>query len=316
MSQPKPKAIVVFGALRSGTTLLRLMLDQHPRLAAPGETDYMFDHITGGAASAPVYDEAALANDRIYRFYRNKFGLDPNIPQTMNDMLRTKAGPKAPHDPLVVVLLHRNLGRALTYLPGVRVLHLVRDPRDVARSSIGMGWAGSTYYGVEHWLKTEQEWRAHAAQMTDEQILQVKYEQLIEDPGKTLGQICDFFGVAFDPAMLDYDSDSTYSKPDPKLVYQWRHKQTPREIGLVEARVGTLLPALGYELSGHPPVVPGPLARARLALQQRTFTWSTRFKRFGVRDPLLAMLARRLGRPELGRAAQRRIDKAKEQFVK
>ena len=316
MPQPLPKHVVVFGALRSGTTLLRLMLDQHPQLAAPGETDYMFDHITGGVAGAPEYDEKALTDDRIYRFYRNKFGLDPDVPQTMDDMLRTKIGPKAAHDPLMVVLLHRNLGRALTHLPDARVLHLVRDPRDVARSSIGMGWAGSTYYGVKHWLKTEREWAAQAAQIAPDKVMQVKYEDLIEAPEEVLGRVCTFFGVPFDPAMLDYDGGSTYSKPDPALTYQWRRKQSPREIGLVEARVGTLLEELGYAPSGHPPVVPNMPERWQLALQHRRFVWSTRFKRFGVRDSLVTMLAQRLGRPDLAQAARRRIDERKSQIAK
>jgi hypothetical protein len=63
--------------------------------------------------------------------------------------------------------------------------------------------------------------------MAPEQVLEVKYETLIEEPEETLTKICLFFGVQFQPSMLEYDQNSTYSKPDVAMTYQWRRKQTP-----------------------------------------------------------------------------------------
>lgn len=48
---------------------------------------------------------------------------------------------KAPPCRLVLVF-HRNALTSAELLPSSPVLHLVRDPRDVARSSVGAGWAG------------------------------------------------------------------------------------------------------------------------------------------------------------------------------
>ena len=42
--------------------------------------------------------------------------------------------------------------------PDARFIHLVRDPRDVARSVIPMGWAGNTWVGVERWMEAERLW--------------------------------------------------------------------------------------------------------------------------------------------------------------
>ncbi|SMD03168.1 sulfotransferase family protein [Primorskyibacter flagellatus] len=316
MSQNLPQHVAVFGALRSGTTLLRLMLDEHDRLACPGETDYMFDHVSGGVPGDPVFDVEAMADNRIYRVFCDQFGLDPSAPQTMHGMMETMQGPKAAQDATVVLMLHRSLETALTHLPDMKILHLIRDPRDVARSSIGMGWAGSTYYGVRHWLDTEREWSACAPRLAPEQVLEVTYEALIEAPEETLGRICDFFGVSYTSSMLEYDGSSTYSKPDPSLTYQWRRKQTPREIGLVEAQLGELLITRGYPQSDHPPVVPGPLERLRLAIGQRRATWSVQIQRFGLRDPVLDKLSRHLGWPALGQPARRRMDAAMERYVK
>jgi len=84
----------------------------------------------------------------------------------------------------------------------------------------------------------------------------------------------------------------------------------------VEAQVGDLLENLEYSPSGHPPVVPSSRERLQLAVAQRQFTWSTRFQRFGMRDPLIDTITRRLGLPELGRAARRRMDEATRRYVK
>ncbi|MEP1612835.1 MAG: sulfotransferase [Roseobacter sp.] len=316
MSNPLPKNVAVFGALRSGTTLLRLMLDQHDQLACPGETDYLFEYVTGGPSGDPDFNLEAMSDDRIYRTFCEQCDLDPAKPQTMSGMITAMLRPKATQDATVVLMLHRNLETALAHLPDLKILHLVRDPRDVARSSIGMGWAASTYYGVRHWLKTEREWAACAPKLNPDQVLQVNYETLIEKPEETLEKICDFFGVPFKARMLDYDGDTTYSKPDTSLTYQWRRKQTPREIGLVEAQLGDFLETLGYTPSGHPPVVPNAFERLSLALKHRSFAWSVRFERFGISDPLIDWGTRRLGCPSLGRASRRRMDEAMKRYFK
>ncbi|KJV06249.1 sulfotransferase [Methylocucumis oryzae] len=37
--------IFICGALRSGSTMLRLMLDHHPNIVNPGEFDFLFDYM-------------------------------------------------------------------------------------------------------------------------------------------------------------------------------------------------------------------------------------------------------------------------------
>src|SRR6056297_1046670 len=65
-TEQNQRLIAVYGALRSGTTLLRLMLDAHPSLSCPGETDFLFDHLSI-TDDGPLLDEEALEQDRIYR---------------------------------------------------------------------------------------------------------------------------------------------------------------------------------------------------------------------------------------------------------
>jgi hypothetical protein len=54
--------------------------------------------------------------------------------------------------------VHRHYDRLLRLWPEARFIHLVRDPRDVASSCIGMGWAGNVWTGVTRWIEAERLW--------------------------------------------------------------------------------------------------------------------------------------------------------------
>ena len=139
----------------------------------------------------------------------------------------------------------------------------------------------------------------------------MRYEQLVGDPPAALSRAAAFLGERFEPAMLAYHRDNSYAAPDPALTAQWRRHLSGREIGLVEGRAGALLAARGYDPSGHPPIHPGRLARAGLWLDNRAGAWRTRIARFGLVDPVLFGLAKRLGLRQLQRRMQRRLDAKK-----
>ena len=297
--------VIVYGALRSGTTLLRLMLDMHPGLSCPGETDFLLDFTAIAPDGTVTIDADRLGRNRIYRASRAR--LDPALPgrEALIDMIgQLRDRP----DQCVVLMLHRGIETALRLFPDTPVLHMLRDPRDVARSSIGMGWAGTVYHGVEHWLRTEREWDRAMAAFPGTRTMTLHSERLILAPAEELARITSFVGLPFDPAMLDYHRASTYDPPDASLVEQWRRNQTARDLGLVEARLGPLLTARGYAPSGHRPVFPRRMERVALQAMNKRAIWSLRVKRHGLRDPLLVGLAKRLRLPALGHAAQARID--------
>ena len=275
------RSFIVFGALRSGTTLLRLMLNGHPRINCPGEMDFLIDHLD----DAGRYDPEALEANRIYRAHEALYPEQELLDPSPADFVARVAGGG---DGIAALILHRQLDRAMRGFPDMRVLHLMRDPRDVARSSIGMGWAGNVYYGVDHWIGTQKDWQRALPQIAQPQRLIVSYEDLIEKPEETLKAICVFAGLEFHPDMLAYDAQSTYAKPDPTLITQWKRKQTPREVGLVEAKIGPMLEQTGYTPSGHAPVHPAAMDRAGLWIENKRAQWAWRIGRYGWFDPLYA----------------------------
>lgn len=303
--------VFVFGALRSGTTMLRLMLDAHPGLSNPGEADFLFDHLDL-AAAPPRYDREALTDSRIFR--DRGLTLAPGLDglDLLADLL-AQLDAKAPG--LTSLNIHRHPERLAAALPGARVIHLLRDPRDVARSAIGMGWAGAAWHGVEGWIATEAAWDRAAPGFAAGAVLELRFEDLLADPEARLGEICAFLGVPYAPEMLAYPEASTYDAPDPKLAQQWRRKASAREVAEVEARAGDLMRRRGYPPEGDG-AAPGPLRRAELALRNRLAVWRFRARRYGPALYAAEKAARSLGLSTQARALGRRMQEIDRRHLK
>jgi len=303
----------VCGALRSGTTLLRLMLNHHPRLTNPGEMDFLFE--------CPL-DEDGQPDVEAYRNYLrvNRIFLATSL--LIDDALDYRGlarsfvdGVRSPGR-LLTINIHHHFDRISEIFPDARYVHLLRDPRDVARSSVGMGWAGNVYRGIDHWIGSERSFEKLKSQVNADQVYEFKNEDLIADVERTLTALCGFFGVPYDTKMLSYAEHSSYSAPDMSLVNQWKRLQTQYEVGLVEGRVGAMLEARGYAPSGYPVVIPKGLERAKLDAQNRFGRLRTQVRRYGLLLIGLEIISRRLRIAGLKDAVQRRMNAKAVQFLK
>jgi len=307
--------VFVFGALRSGTTVFRLMLDAHGEIRNPGEADYLVDYLEpdAGHPTGYRYRIEALGDDRVFR----AAALDIPPGRDGLDLLNDFLGQLAARKPggVLTLNLHRHVDRVAEVLPQARIIHLLRDPRDVARSSIGMGWAGTLYHGVDHWIETEAGWDAVAGRLDPARVLELTYEALIRDTEGELRRVCDFLGVPYRDAMLSYHENTTYERPDIGLIEQWRRKSTPEEVAQVEARAGALMQRRGYALSG--PVRPvAPLTRARLAVLDKARVWRFGVRRFGAACFFGEKMSRRLGMRQLSRQLRRAMDERQNAYLK
>jgi hypothetical protein len=283
--------VFICGALRSGTTLLRIMVNHHPLLSNPGEMDFLFEppHEKNGAPDLDRYLREISFN-RVVK----KIGFTARPDLGHRGMIRDMVGQLRRPGLSLSINVHRNFSRIPDFFPGARYVHLLRDPRDVARSAIGMGWAGNVYHGVDHWAQSERDFERLASEVPADRILEMKNEALIADPVGELTRLCAFFGVGYDPAMLSYPATTTYAAPDPALIQQWRRQLTPREVGLVEGKIGRMLADRGYEPSGEPVLRPGPAGRLALAASHRWNRWRLMAKRQGALLLFADMIARRL----------------------
>ena len=288
---PPADPVFVYGALRSGTTLLHLILNSHSGLSSPGEADFLFDHIRPDPSGPGgwMYDREALAADRIFK--AAKIDLPEGQGLDLAHAIITTLSAKAPGQ-ILSLNIHRNAHLMHAVFPASRIIHLVRDPRDVARSAVQMGWQGHSYFAVDLWVKTETTW--DRAAIPENQVLTVKFEELMGDLQTGLTRICDFLGLVFEPTMLDYHMRSSYDRPDPKIAQKWRQKATPREIALIEGRAGHLMVPRGYALAGDP-ATPGSVEKFLLSTASKWNRWRFNIRRYGMGLFLKHHLARLLG---------------------
>jgi Sulfotransferase family len=219
----RPPAPFVVGASRSGTTMLRLMLDAHPLLAIPPETHFI---PSVAKLCATAENPAAVALDAIIDTDRwPSFGLDPDALrgqataaqcESLSDVLRVfyasyagsrdkpRWGDKTPFYVLAMPLIARLLAEA-------HFIHIIRDGRDVALSVIPLWWGpGSVPEAAAWWADRVRRGRRAGADLP---YLEVRYEQLVEQPETELRRICAFIALDFDGRMLGFD-ERVREQPD------------------------------------------------------------------------------------------------------
>lgn len=220
----RPPAAFVVGIARSGTTLLRLMLDAHPLLAIPPETHFVpklirlcEQLIEDGATTTDVRREALGLITSHPRWA--DFGLEAGeVEQRM-----------AVHDPLTPADAVRSFYQAYAarhgkprwgdksppytwraktiqrVLPEASFVNLIRDGRDVALSLKDVSWGPDDITEAAYkWMDELKRARRRARRLYRGSYLEVRYEDLVADPEPVLRRIADFLELPWDDAMLAY----------------------------------------------------------------------------------------------------------------
>lgn len=213
----RPPAPFIVGVGRSGTTLLRMMLDAHPSLAIPPETHLVADVLDASARTAGEETSSAVAAAVLASPRWPDFGLAPGDfrrelararPRSAGDVLRvlyelyaSRAGKPRWGDKTPPYLGRMHQIQEL--LPEARFVHIVRDGRDVALSIAPLWFGPDNVADVAEWWSRKIAWARHHARQLD-WYLEVRYEDLVRDPPAALGRVCDFVDLDWDPAMLTY----------------------------------------------------------------------------------------------------------------
>ncbi len=305
--------LFLVGSERSGTTLLRLMLDHHPEIAFEKEFDFVVTQVSDAGEFPSPHDYVEWIATVRGAHYAIDRSLDYR--EVVNDFLRQKqaASGGKPH---VGATVHRNFDRIRFLWPDARYIHLIRDPRDVARSVLQKGWAGNIYQASEFWIQAENCWDSLLTHLRSEQAIEIHYEDLVLRTEATLTEICRFVGVDYSEDMLGYRADAPqYPPPDPNLVAQWKTKLSPRSVALVELRTVRLMESRGYAPTGHRLQKIGPLKHRLLLRDAQLRRLRTRVDLLGPRLVTMDVLGRRLGIRKLAMHAQIRINAVEQRLV-
>lgn len=301
----------VVGFQRSGTTVLRLMMNAHPELAIPHDSAELwlryrrqvprYNHLRGAEDVRALIDDL-LAEPRIQAW------------QTPLPKERILAEPLPTTFPGVMDRFHRVYAEAhgkqrwgdkntgtLTELdqldamfPSCQIVHLVRDGRDCALSHLGPDYV----YGYENVLRVANEWREQVtlcrkmgAMLPPARFHELRYEHLVADPEAALRRVCAFLGVEFSPRVLRYQEDISRHVPDdrrslwplldqPPLASnadKWKTRLSAADRAVFERHAGGLLRDLGYETL-TPPVRAGQVRELWYLLHSR-IAWRFRRRR-------------------------------------
>jgi tetratricopeptide (TPR) repeat protein len=193
--------IFIVGLHRSGTTLTERLLTGHPDVADGGETTtfpaqlrWAADYFGEGPISPPIVERAA--------------GFDyPAIGRGFLDAMRWRARDKRylteKYNPNFAVV-----GLIARALPQARVLDVRRDAADTCFSNLRQLFAGGVGYAddpleMADFYKGYHDLMTQIASVASDQVLTVHYQQLVDAPEATAGEIARHCGFDFDPAMLD-----------------------------------------------------------------------------------------------------------------
>ena len=323
MSAPPPMPdktvqapIFLLGAHRSGTTLLGLMLRGHSSIGWMGEFEYAVDFIDDATGEFPDPSSFVRALNTDRRFRSRGFHVDRELsPRELVDSLLIQTM-QSQEKPRIGAATHRHFDRVIDLWPDARVIHLLRDGRDVALSRIKLGWAGNVWSSAPAWAEIEESWDALLPRLDPAQVHQVRYEELVAHPERELFRICAFLDVDYEPNMLRYPERSSYEAPDPALAEQWRRRLSPRERALLDHSIGRLLVERGYPQGSSHPAQPGGLERAYFGLHDWASRLTWRLRRYGPELVLSEFATRKLGLERRNNNIRLKIDAIAERHLR
>jgi glycosyltransferase involved in cell wall biosynthesis len=274
----QPTFPFLVGHARSGTTLLRALLDSHSELAIPWESYFIpslyrkYAHIRPEALDldgfvADLYTtpfkfwgipraeiRRALAHQTVTGYPDLIRGIFAHIARRSG---KRRYGDKTPKYTGDIALIG-------SLLPEAKFVHIIRDGRDVALSLQQVAWGvRNVEEAARSWSRHVREAIAAGRRLGPERYLEIHYEQLVAAPEQTLTDVCRFIGLEFEADMLNYFQRAhdliapdwfpqfhrNLFSPITTGLRDWRRDMPSRDVAAFESLSGDLLAELGYELT-------------------------------------------------------------------
>jgi hypothetical protein len=188
--------IFIVGCHRSGTTLLRLMLDSHPNISCGPETRFL--------------EDLAKLTERRWSYLRN-YGLprqywDRRFAEMFEsfqwDYARSRGkrrwADKTPRYAL-------SLGYITDVFPTCQVIHVIRDGRDVVASHKDRWGYWSALKAIEKWPRYVGAARAAGSSLPPDRYYEIRYEDIVRRPEPSLRGLLGFLNEPWSMAVLEHD---------------------------------------------------------------------------------------------------------------
>lgn len=299
-----PPPFFVTGCERSGTTLLRLVLDRGGEVAIPTESMILVDFARFAAAPLDTDAEFDRLAAAVWRHPKvREWGLRGGPPrrQGRTGAAAHRAALEAPYlayaaargagrwaDKTPHYVLHLDLVKRV--FPEARIVHLVRDGRDVALSLLRVPFGPGNVWAAAHQWRDAVDAGDAAAERYGDEVLTVRYEDLVSEPEATVRRVCAFCELAYDPKMLAVEEaaagrlirgqEGWFSQLGAGIttrsVGRWRTEMSPARQALFASIAGDALRRHGYELPDPAASAP-PVPAAAYAAHN----WAVKLVQFG-----------------------------------
>jgi hypothetical protein len=327
MSEP----IFIVGANRSGTTLVRLVLNAHSHIAIPDELTYFDSRLAG--VPIETWDDPPLSRSAYAAFLNQAFhecfsplrGIDRSA--IMNQLLTRPPSLKRPFETALRAWADHHGKRRwgektpsnlfyadviLDMFPDAHFIFVVRDPRDGVASMHDVSFfPNDTVFNALSRRKHDVEGRAFLHRhVPPSQRMTLKYESFVRAPERWAKTMCEFLDEPFDPAMLSFHEGAhNFMKEDARTRYNetatqpitkdrvatWTRRLTKRQTAIVEYVCVPILKAFDYRPVQHRL---SPAAWMEVAVKQlywRYQCWRHRhIRHYTVKHPIFARTRSRL----------------------
>jgi hypothetical protein len=298
--------IFIVGTERSGSNLLRLILNQHPSIAIPHPPHLMkelmpleplYGDLSVDLNFRRLVDDAVrlvelhfapwdVAVDRADAFAR-AVGRDVyGVKAAIYDQYRRAKGRRRWGCKSTFVIHY--VDRVRRHHPDAKFVHLVRDARDVAVSAKTSVFNHfHPHYVARLWAEQQRTAIDLSRRLSAEQLLSVRYEDLLADPAREVRRVCAFLREDYADSLLDYfqgeeaktlAAQSRSWENVAKSVLKDNGAKYKRELSAAEIRAVELqafaeLAHYGYALENDPARLRED-ARRGLALATRLRYWA------------------------------------------
>jgi hypothetical protein len=188
--------IFVVGCPRSGTTMLRQILDSHPAISCGPETRFLW-----GMRGIEERNWSSLAgfgltldewHDKVRELFESLHG---NYARSQG---KTRWADKSPDYALMLDYVE-------ALYPQCQVVHLVRDPNDVVQSWIRFYGVRSVRRAAQSWVRYVRAAHDYARTHPADRALEIRYEDVVGNPERSLQELFTWLGEPWTPEVLDFD---------------------------------------------------------------------------------------------------------------
>ncbi len=249
-TQSNMSPIFIGGAGSTGSTLLSVMLDSHPKIACGPELSVfnkakLYEDFTNVQLLLERWLQRGLKTDGYFRYYNTFEHLSAYhlTPSQLVTMVRQAKDLRGFLDSFILYILNCNhkqlfaektpsnaycFPQILKFYPNAKLVHIYRDGRDVICSWKRRGY--SWFQGASMWLYNTC---AALRLENDPRYFSLSYESLVSNPESVLKRLCSFLNIEYDPAMLQMGSERSQkrNRVNTWTVYPGKDPISTRSVG-------------------------------------------------------------------------------------